>query len=54
MMKIKNKKGIVWTELGFWILLVAGLALVIAGILLLSGKLSNLVEAMRNFFSFGR
>jgi len=53
-LSMKNKKGIVWTEVGLWILLAVGLVLVIAGILLLSGKLNNLLEAIRNILSFGR
>jgi hypothetical protein len=52
---MKNKKGLVWHELGRWILVLAAAVLIIAFIISLStGRLEAAISKLGELFSFGK
>ncbi len=52
--KTINKKGIVWHEVGLWIIALVILGIVIIGIFLLKEKGISLIEKIKELFRFGR
>jgi len=49
-----NKKGIVWHEVGLWIIALVILGVIIVGIFLLKEKGISLIEKIKELFRFGR
>lgn len=52
--KAMNKKGIVWHEVALWIIALAVLAVVVAGVFLLKGKGISLIDKIKDLLRFGR
>ena len=50
----RDKKGLVWYELGTWIIALAALAVVILGIIILRGKGSSIFDRIKQLFIFWR
>lgn len=48
-----DKRGIVWNEIGGWIIALAALAILIVGYVLLKGAGINLVDKINALFRFG-
>ncbi len=51
---IYNKKGLVWSEIAWWIIGLAVLALVIVLIMIFRSSGTGLLDKISNFFRFGR
>lgn len=50
---MKNKKGLVWSEIAWWIIGLVVLALVIIFIFILNKQGLTLLEKIKNFLRFG-
>lgn len=51
---IKNKKGLIWSEIGWWVIGLIVFALVAISILLISKQGQALIEKIKEFLTFGR
>jgi hypothetical protein len=49
-----NKKGVIWSEIVWWIVGLAVLCLIIVLILIFKGSGSNLLDKISDIFRFGR
>jgi len=52
-MNLKNKKGLVWSEIAWWVIGLVVLALVIIFIFILNKQGLTLLEKIKNFLRFG-
>ncbi len=52
-MLFRNKKGIEWDALIIWILLIAGIVLIITIIALMKGKGDTILHRITDIFRFG-
>ena len=50
---MKNKKGLVWSEIAWWVIGLVVLALVIIFIFILNKQGLTLLEKIKNFLRFG-
>ena len=53
-MCIKDKRGIVWQEIGRWLIAVVLIVVVIIGIILLKNKGISLIDKFIEIFRYGR
>ncbi len=51
---IKNKKGLVWSEISWWVMGLVVLALVIILIIILQKRGLDILEQIKTFLRFGR
>ncbi|MCL6500493.1 MAG: hypothetical protein K6T16_00465 [Candidatus Pacearchaeota archaeon] len=51
---MKGKRGLVWSEISWWVIAIVLLAMVVIAIILLHAKGTNLIEEIKNFLRFGR
>jgi len=51
---MKSKKGLVWHEIGWWVIGLAILAMVIISVLLAKQRGVSLLEELKNLFRFGK
>jgi len=51
---MKSKRGLVWSEIAWWIIGLVMLALVIIAIVILQKRGLNLLEQIKTFLRFGR
>lgn len=51
---MKNKRGLVWSEIVWWIIGLLVLGLVIGGIILLNRQGINLLDKIKELLRFGR
>jgi len=49
-----NKKGLIWSEIPWWVIGLLVLALVIIAIFVLQKRGLDLLEQIKNFLRFGR
>lgn len=50
----KDKRGIVWYELGKWLIALMALIIVILGIVILRGKGTSIFDKIKDLFIFWR
>ncbi|UZE93801.1 MAG: hypothetical protein IB618_03475 [Candidatus Pacearchaeota archaeon] len=51
---MKNKRGLVWSEINWWVIGLVVLALVIIFIFVLQKRGVNILEELKAFLRFGR
>jgi len=49
-----NKRGIVWNEIGGWLIALAVLAILVVGYVILKNSGLDLIDKINNLFRFGR
>lgn len=50
----RGKKGIVWSEIAWWVIGLAVLAIVIVAVMIMRGRGTDLIEQIKNIFRFGK
>ena len=53
-MRMRFKKGMVWNEIGWWIIGLAVLAMVVVAIILAKNRGISLLEELKNMMRFGK
>lgn len=51
---MRGKRGLVWSEISWWVIALVVLALVVIALILLHTKGVKLIEEIKNFLRFGR
>jgi len=54
MIKKRSRKGIVWQEIGWWVIGLAALAMIVVALFLAKGKGISLIEQLKEMLRFGR